>query len=388
MLRRDISKALLATAAGSSLLVRQAKAQSCTPPCYPRTQAEIDANVVPSDPSYPPGNVKRYGAVGNGSNATVAIRSANAVALVAGSSVYFPAGTYKYQPDPQQGHGRLDIAHPWEGEGVESTRIVCNTSLYAGEYFRLIGSTEIRNLWFQNEGLTQQGTAIRICGPVETDFTGHVRLTRVWVQGFQSNIRADNSFLVALDQVRSEYGGYGFYCEPLGIVGQAAYVTTHLHLHCYYGFNTVNVFYNTATASTGVTFVGGANEGATAPFGANGSSYASYFGNIANLHFVDHYCEAQPAAIVISAHGRDVTFDGLYLNGTGGVYLGSNVRARFANVRTTTSTDLLAGGDATQHVLMEACRWPAAGNSTNFASLIAFQSDLNGTFHKALLPPP
>ncbi|MBM0104343.1 hypothetical protein JM946_06280 [Steroidobacter sp. S1-65] len=63
MQRRDLSKILIASAAGSALLSAEAKAQTCTPACYPRTQSEIDAMVVPTDLSYPPGDVRRYGAV-------------------------------------------------------------------------------------------------------------------------------------------------------------------------------------------------------------------------------------------------------------------------------------------------------------------------------------
>ena len=114
----------------------------------------------------------------------------------------------------------------------------------------------------------------------------------------------------------------------------------------------------------------------------NGSSYSNYFGNISNLHFIDWYCESQPAAIVIAAGGGTVTFDGLYLNGTGGIYLGSNAVGRFINVRTTSApgstTDSLGGGDMTQIVTMEGCAWPAA--STNFKSLVLIQSWINGTF--------
>lgn len=60
MRRRDISKALLASAAGSTLLTRQAEAQTCTPPCFARTPAEIAAGVTPTNYAYPEGNLWRY----------------------------------------------------------------------------------------------------------------------------------------------------------------------------------------------------------------------------------------------------------------------------------------------------------------------------------------
>lgn len=64
--RRELSAAFFATVAGAALLPRKAQAQSCTAPCYPRTQAEDNAGVTPTHYEYPPGNVFRYGAVGDG----------------------------------------------------------------------------------------------------------------------------------------------------------------------------------------------------------------------------------------------------------------------------------------------------------------------------------
>ena len=51
--RRDISKALFATAAGSAVVARQANAQSCTAPCYAQTPAEMTVGVTPVNSSIP-----------------------------------------------------------------------------------------------------------------------------------------------------------------------------------------------------------------------------------------------------------------------------------------------------------------------------------------------
>jgi hypothetical protein len=61
MRRRDVPKALLASAAGAGLLKESAQAQTCNPPCYPRSGPEIAAGVTPVDYTYPPGHVYRYG---------------------------------------------------------------------------------------------------------------------------------------------------------------------------------------------------------------------------------------------------------------------------------------------------------------------------------------
>lgn len=90
MQRRDVSLALFASAAGSALLTRTADAQTCTPPCWARTSAEIAAGVTPTNTSYPPGDVRRYGAVGDGvANDAPAIQ--NAInAAPANAAVYLP----------------------------------------------------------------------------------------------------------------------------------------------------------------------------------------------------------------------------------------------------------------------------------------------------------
>jgi hypothetical protein len=59
--RRDISKALFASAAGSALVSQPAAAQTCNAPCYAQTAAEIAAGVTPTNYTYPPGHVYRYG---------------------------------------------------------------------------------------------------------------------------------------------------------------------------------------------------------------------------------------------------------------------------------------------------------------------------------------
>jgi hypothetical protein len=67
---------------------------------YPRTAAEISAGVTPTDYSYPPGDVRRYGADPSGiSDATTAINNALTVAaqgaaLGYGGIVFFPAGYF------------------------------------------------------------------------------------------------------------------------------------------------------------------------------------------------------------------------------------------------------------------------------------------------------
>ena len=75
--RRNISRNIFAAALGAAVIDRAAVAQTCATPCFARTQAEINAGVVPVDTSVPPYRSDRYGF----SNATSATGSANYTAL-------------------------------------------------------------------------------------------------------------------------------------------------------------------------------------------------------------------------------------------------------------------------------------------------------------------
>lgn len=99
MHRRDVPKALLASAAGAMALTlpREGAAQTCNAPCFQRTQGEIAASVVPVDYAYPVGNIRRYGAVCNGTtDDSAAVRKALDVAAKDGTTVTcVPAGLIK-----------------------------------------------------------------------------------------------------------------------------------------------------------------------------------------------------------------------------------------------------------------------------------------------------
>lgn len=116
MRRRDISKVLLASAAAPVLINQQtAQAQTtCSPPCYPPLAggAETFANsplTAPVNPTYPPGNVLRWGADQTGvADSTQAIQYAINIAWASGyyaspwsgeggatPVVFFPPGRYR-----------------------------------------------------------------------------------------------------------------------------------------------------------------------------------------------------------------------------------------------------------------------------------------------------
>ncbi|MDB6046113.1 MAG: hypothetical protein JWM63_4664 [Gammaproteobacteria bacterium] len=66
MRRRDVPKALLASATQSALVAQRAEAETCKQPCHPRTHAEVIAGVTPTHQGYIEGDLRRYGAKGDG----------------------------------------------------------------------------------------------------------------------------------------------------------------------------------------------------------------------------------------------------------------------------------------------------------------------------------
>ena len=94
MRRRDISKALFATAAGSAVVSRRVDAQTCTAPCFAQTGAERNAGVTPTNYSYLPGVVDRYATPGTTDMTAAIMTAANQGAQPNGAPVQFLSETY------------------------------------------------------------------------------------------------------------------------------------------------------------------------------------------------------------------------------------------------------------------------------------------------------
>ncbi len=256
-----------------------------TVPVWPISQQEQAATITPKNYQFAPGDVRRYGADPSGArDSTQAFVDANSVGSHGGGSIRIPSGQYRYAPK-----ATMYVAVSWLGDGAHETVILCDTAAFAGEFFRIVGSTELRDLLFRATGSAKVGTGVRLAPADAGQFTGHVRLTRLCVLGFHYNIRCDNNFEVTFDQVRSAMGNEGFFCAPETSEGNG-YCTTHLHLNCYYGQNDRNVFYAPGIryAFRTVTFIGGAIEDAT------GGSCQSSFKRCSPLKFIQIYLEAAP----------------------------------------------------------------------------------------------
>jgi hypothetical protein len=364
-------------AAGTLGSIADAAAPAGSAAMWPVSEAERTASVAPVDLQFAPGDIRRYGADPTGArDSTQAFVDANAMGNRGGGPIRIPAGKYKYAPS-----SRLDIAVSWLGDGAHSTFILCDTSKYSGDFFRIVSSTVLSDVLISAVGAPKVGTGVRLAPVDAAQFSGHVRLTRVWVFGFNYNIQCDNNFEATFDQVRCESGNEGFYCAPESAAGNG-YCTTHVHLNCYYGQNARNVFYSPGLrqAFRSITFLGGAIEGAL------GGSCQSSFTRCSPLKFVQIYLEAAPKVPALVLNDCMASIDGAYLNGTGGIHIGANTRLDLRHLVTMTATDVFSGGDGTQQVIMQDCRWPTSGNVLNVASLTLRNSSINGATYRDCTP--
>lgn len=215
MLRRDISKALFATAAGSAAVAPRAEAQSCTAPCYAQTAAEMAAinpvtgspPVVPTNYAYAPGpfiDVRRYGFAESASAATntTALNSALAVAAAQtnGGWVQLPSGSFQInQPNAipafvlVSGAAKRATQLVFGGSSVLFTLGGTGSSLYYGcgltdldirlsspgaEAVRVQGTqgAKVERLYIQGQGgNTGAGVGVTIDGGNASSFQNHVR---------------------------------------------------------------------------------------------------------------------------------------------------------------------------------------------------------------------
>lgn len=276
-------------------------------------------------------SIKDFGAVGNGTtDDTDAIQAANAAAYAAGASLYFPAGTYSYDPSAVE-----SIYVNWYGESYQTTIINCETSSYTGVFFRMCGANRISDIKIKTNGRTKLGTGVQLSNTDTDAFTGHISLDRLFVDGFDKNIDCNNIYMLKCNEVRSQYGTENFYCAPVDEAGDNGYITTHLHVNCVYYAGVRNVYYNPEINSPNVTFLNCSFEQ------ASGASQQAYFNKIRRLYFINYYGEGSNTIPNITVNNCYTLMEGGYFNGTGGMLITGNNRFRLYDIQTTSATDLL-----------------------------------------------
>ena len=158
MRRRDIPRALLASAAGSALLPEISRADSARgAPDYPRTDAEISAEVTPTNTNFPAGNVRRYGAGDGHTRDEVAFQNA----CVASNYVYVPSGSYLFNAQVNVDRSNITICGENSGKGAASIRLARVAGAGAAAFRWNSWATDVRvtdlAVLLQNPGARQIG---------------------------------------------------------------------------------------------------------------------------------------------------------------------------------------------------------------------------------------
>lgn len=200
MRRRDISKALFATAtataSGAVIVAQRAEAQTCTTPCYPQTTAEANAGVTPTNTAiashaacgevYP----QRYGAQFANTDDTTALQSAFNVATLAECPVVMPGGVALINTTLFFGSnsttGQSSYPPGLRGAGVE-TILKATSGFAAGTVLAAKGlsGAYLRDFTVDGSGLAT--VCIDTSWPNTVGDSAQNTYFNVWVQFFTTN---------------------------------------------------------------------------------------------------------------------------------------------------------------------------------------------------------
>lgn len=347
------------------------------------TPAEIAAGITPVNFFYPPGKVERYGADPTNTNdSTSAFNNAVAQSAQAGGApVTFGPGTYQYKPT-----GTLFIANDFIGAGPQKTSIVVNTSAWTPvttglpstwqAYFHITNSTTFGEFSLSTLGTTLIGIGVRQAANPSSGFTANQKLVKLNVSGFYYNVMVDNAYDMVYDQVQSQNGTEGFWCQP-DSSGSGGYFNTHVHLNCLYNANKRNLYYEPSVYSRGLTFISGAIQDAT------GSVAQCSMANVINATFIDTYGEGASTIPWLQGSGL-INFKilGASFNAScGPLNLGTNATALLKGVYASSATAVLAGTTSTQKITIEDSTFPTSGNIITAGMLAVKNSTINGIYY-------
>lgn len=217
MRRRDISKVLFASAAGSLTVTSQTVAQTCTPPCFPRSAGEIAAGVTPLDYGYAPGNIRRYGGCSNGTDDSCAVRQALDVAAADGTTVTcVPSGTIRirttvYIPQRAGGLGQKGFLIDLYGSILEGAGQGIGTIFETGTGNRSTNGASNFNQIPESGAALHIGTVIagarfRACGTALNlfNFVQGCKLQDLWFEDVDRCVTASRSFYLELHNCHAQ----------------------------------------------------------------------------------------------------------------------------------------------------------------------------------------
>lgn len=168
---------------------------------FGRTAGEIAASVTPSNYAYPPGDVRRYGAIGNGvADDTAAIQSAMNTANGVAARVYFPSGTFKTT-------ATLNWPSDWPleivGSGVDATIINYAGNSVAISMYDAGASTKFVKSSIRDLKIVGNGSTSTVGVNVRQAYM--IAMESLRISGFQVGVRIEQTWNVKLIQVIADF---------------------------------------------------------------------------------------------------------------------------------------------------------------------------------------
>ena len=292
MHRRDISKALFASAAGSALVAQRAEAQSCVAPCYARTAAEVAIGVTPTNLAYPAGYVYRYGT--NTTPGTTDMTSAiNTCANVCRQGNY----TLQLPPETCLVSSSLDFSR---------IGVIGAGSVFGGPYHIQANSSQF-------DVITSTGEMVLF----------NVRADGGW-DGVSTGQSGDILSLKATAPAHPYLVGI-MYCSFTNAKRRAIYIerggyTDIYHTMCLAaGLHSLEIF---GTSTDGATTV---RTNGSCQFGSTPNGFGIKLTEVANCTFRDAILEGTQGIQLNGNDNRAITFDGCYQENTaGGLFITDN----------------------------------------------------------------
>ncbi len=209
MRRRDMPAALLAAAAGVAgeppVIHADTGAEA---PSYPRTEAEVNAKVTPTDTSFAPGNVRRYGAGDGHTPDEVAFQNACA----ANDCVFVPRGTYVFNSQVNVDRSNITITGENHGSGAANIRLARSAGR-AAAVFRW-------NSWAANVQVANLAILLKNAGAAQVGLRfAEVRASRI------SNCYIEGLADKGNDTTAIQFDGSGTYSGDVDV--ENCYLTAH-----------------------------------------------------------------------------------------------------------------------------------------------------------------
>jgi hypothetical protein len=260
-------------------------------------------------------NVLDYGAdpTDNAATAT-ATTAAIQAALDTGKPIYIPTGTYYI-------NGPLTSSSDIYGDGMNQSVLMCDTTAHTGNFLQTSNYQHIDGIGLQGTS-TAAGTGLYVA--TNAGFAFIVNISNVSISGFNLGCDISEAAFVNFDFMHIYSNVMGMKCDPTFDGGDTGYATTV----------TLNKVYIRANTDYGLKF----NAAVKCPqinltdcvIESNTGSVSGYQAYIANCRInIDNLYQEGSAAIpsIRFGSGNDVSINGIYLSGTGGLDFGSGTNS-------------------------------------------------------------